>query len=55
MRGRLGGGQIREHVGWLVHCSSYRSVRSKFVEEYSVRVGDFSSQTRLVLGDRSWI
>jgi hypothetical protein len=34
-----GGGQVWEHVGWLVHCSSYRSVRGKFVEEYSVRVG----------------
>jgi hypothetical protein len=33
-----GGGQIQEHVGWLVHCSSHRS---KFVEEYSDRVGDF--------------
>jgi hypothetical protein len=36
-----GGGQIWEHVGWLVHCSSYRSVGGKFVEEYSVRVGVF--------------
>ena len=27
--------------GWLVHCSSYRSVGGKFVEEYSVRVGVF--------------
>jgi hypothetical protein len=36
-----GGGQIQEHVGWLVHYSSYRSVRSKLVEEYSVRVRDF--------------
>ena len=35
------GGQIWEHVGWLVHCSSYKSVGSKFVEEYSVRVGVF--------------
>jgi hypothetical protein len=36
-----GGGQTWEHVGWLMHCSSHRSVGSKFVEEYSVRVGDF--------------
>jgi hypothetical protein len=27
--------------GWLVNCSSYRSIESKFVEEYSVRVGVF--------------
>jgi hypothetical protein len=36
-----GGGQIWEHVRWLVHCSLYRSVGGKFVEEYSVRVGVF--------------
>jgi hypothetical protein len=36
-----GGGQIREHVGWLVHLSSHRSVGSKFVKDYPVRVGDF--------------
>jgi hypothetical protein len=36
-----GGGQIWEHVGWLVHLSTHRSVGSKFVEEYLVRVRDF--------------
>jgi hypothetical protein len=36
-----GGGQIREHEGWLVHYSSHRSIGSKFVEEYLIRVGDF--------------
>jgi hypothetical protein len=48
-----GGGQIWEHVGRLMHCSSYKSVGSKLVEEYSVRVGVFSSHTRLVLEDGS--
>jgi hypothetical protein len=36
-----GGGQIREHVGWLVHLPSHRSIGSKFVEKYSVRVRFF--------------
>jgi hypothetical protein len=36
-----GGGQIWEHVGWLVHLSSHRSIGNKFVKEYQVRVGDF--------------
>jgi hypothetical protein len=36
-----GVGQIWENVGWLVHCSSYRSVGSKFVEGYSVKAGVF--------------
>jgi hypothetical protein len=36
-----GGGQIWEHVGWLVHLSTHRSIGSKLVEEYPVRVRDF--------------
>jgi hypothetical protein len=36
-----GGGQIQEHVGWLVHLPSHRSAGSKFVEEYPVKVRDF--------------
>jgi hypothetical protein len=30
-----------EHVGWLLYLSTHRSIGSKFVEEYLVRVGDF--------------